>query len=190
MAESNHHRDFAEHDPEKGRVEADDPLASLARLIGRSVPMNRSAQDRRSSIGKRYAAPDQAEPSGETYWARNENQRDPEFEHRYAIGNEELYDSSARANPPPPFRASDLDREQDFDSAAASQTAHELNDFGGGHSDKAACQDAAEETSAVHDSHYDEYDRETLTARGRPHIVAHARMRARVALASVVDRQV
>jgi hypothetical protein len=189
MAESNHHRDFAEHDPEKGRVEADDPLASLARLIGRSVPMNRSAQDRRSSIGKRYAAPDQAELSGETYWARNENQRDPEFEHRYAIGNEELYDSSARANPPPPFRASDLDREQ-VDTGTASQTAHELSAFGEGHGDTAACRGAAEESSALLDSHYDEHDRETLTARGRPHIVAHARMRARVALNSVVERQV
>jgi hypothetical protein len=146
MAESNH--------------DADDPLANLARLIGRSVPMNRSAaQDRRSSIGERYAVPDEAEPSAEQYWARCENQRDPAFEDRYDMGNrEELYDSSARANPPLPFRASDLDREQDFDSAAASQTAHKLNDFGGGHSDKAACQDAAEESSAVHDSHYDEYD--------------------------------
>ena len=130
MAESNH--------------DADDPLANLARLIGRSVPMNRSAQDRRSSIGERYAAPDEAEPSGKQYWAGNENQRDPEFGHRYDIGNEELYNSSARANPP-----------------AASQIAHELNDFGGGHSDKAASRDAAEESSAVHDSHYDEYDRET-----------------------------
>src|SRR4029077_14146309 len=112
--------------------------------------MNRSAQDRRSSIGKRYAAPDQAEPSGETYWARNENQRDPEFEHRYAIGNEELYDSSARANPPPPFRASDLDREQ-VDTGTASQTAHELSAFGEGHGDTAACRGAANgEGTATH----------------------------------------
>ena len=94
---------------------------------GRSVPMNRSAQDRRSSVGERYAAPDEAEPSGKQYWAGNENQRDPEFGHRYDIGNEELSDSSARANPP-----------------TASQIAHELNDFGGGHSDKATSRDAAE----------------------------------------------
>jgi SPOR domain len=140
--------------------DADDPLANLAQLIGRSVSMNRSAQDRRSSIGERYAAPNEVEPSGK-YWAGNENHRDPEFGHPYDIGNEELYDSSARANPSLPFRASDLDREQDFDSATASQMAHELNDFGGGHSDKAASRDAAEESSAVHDSHYDEYDRET-----------------------------
>jgi hypothetical protein len=148
MAESNH--------------DADDPLANSARLIGRSVPINRSgAQDRRSSFGGRYAVPTEAESSAEQYWARCKNQGDPAFENRHDIGNEELCDSSARANPPQPFRASDFDRDQHFDSAPASQTAPKLNDFGGGHSERTARQDAAEQSSAVHDSHYDEYDRET-----------------------------
>ncbi len=148
MAESNH--------------DADEPLANLARLIGRSVPINRSvAQDRRSSFGERYAVPAEAEPNAEQYWARCKNQGDPALENRYDMGNEELCDSSARSNPPLPFRASDLDRDQDFNSAAANQTASKLNDFGGGHSEKTARQDAAEQSSALHDNHYDEYDRET-----------------------------
>ena len=114
---------------ERPRAQTDDPLAELARLIGQSVPMNKTGQDRRPMVPEvtddrlgeighatRYAAQHESlrEPGGEQDATAPQDERyeqglDSDFRADY----NERYESAARANPAPP-RASRFRQEPDF----------------------------------------------------------------------------
>lgn len=133
MAENNQR---AHRDPpswrgseERPRAQADDPLAELARLVGQSVPMNKTGRDRRPAAtevaddrlgeirqASRYAAPDEVlqETSDEQDAIAPEEARyEPDIDSDFRTGQSERYEPAARVNPAP-ARASLFRREPDF----------------------------------------------------------------------------
>src|SRR6202030_4238057 len=101
--------------------QADDPLAELARLIGQSVPTNKSGQDRRavapeSADDQRgeadhaasYPAPDEVlrEPTEDRYSAPEVEQYERDVDPDYRERRDERYEPMTRVNPAPPPHAS------------------------------------------------------------------------------------
>src|SRR5215831_11865506 len=163
------------------RAKPDDPLAELARLIGKSVPTNRLGQDRRPAVPESaddrcndiegaasYRAADEVDPqpTDERYSvAQNERASDQGYRER----SDERYEPTARANPAPPSRVSRFRQEPDFAREPARHAA--------GVETAAADAVAYHETADWHDrslperdSHYqDEYDDEQHDAEDDTH---------------------
>ena len=160
---------------EAPRAQADDPLAELARLIGQSVPMNKSGQDRRAVAPERpesaddqrgeadhaasYPAPDEVlrEPTEDRYSAPEVEQYERDVDPDYRERRDERYEPMTRVNPAPPPHASRFREEPDF----AIEPARDAADGEAGEADEVAHQETADShdrASDEHDSHYsDEY---------------------------------
>jgi hypothetical protein len=119
---------------ERPRAQGDDPLAELARLIGHSVPMNKTSDDRRPapSAGRReldraagYATPDEVlrDPSDQADTAAPEDVRyKQDLDSDFRAGRHERYEP--RANPAPSPHASRFRQEPDF-AIGQAHDAHE-----------------------------------------------------------------
>jgi len=157
---------------EAPRPEADDPLAELARLIGQSVPTNKSVRDRKpttpeSSDARRdeidhaasSPAPEQVfpEPPNARYSAREDEQYLRDLDQDYSESRDEHHEPAVRDNPAPPPRASRFRQEPDF----AIEPSRDAGDRG---IDQAAYHETADwndRSSDQHDSQYlDDYEDE------------------------------
>jgi len=138
MAENNQrsYRERRGAAEERPRAQGDDPLAELARMIGQSLPMNKTSGDRRPppSTDRReldrtasHATPDEVlhDPSDEADAAaapdaRYERDRGSDFR----AGHTGRYEPAARVNPAPSLRASRFRQEPDF-AIEQARDAHE-----------------------------------------------------------------
>jgi hypothetical protein len=148
---------------ESPRARTDDPLAELARLIGQSVPMDRSGRDRRLA-GPLHAEDRHAETECATgHPAPHEIIREPSDE-RYSAREDGPHEQELHADPAPPLRASRFRQEPDF---AMEQT----RDADDGAGEEAAYQevgDWSERSPNERDGRYpDQYDRERHDADNR-----------------------
>jgi SPOR domain len=165
-------------------TQADDPLAELARLIGRSVPMNKrdrrpaapeAADGRRGQVSQAasraashpagYPAPDKVlrAPVDDRYSTPGDEQQqyvrdvDPD----YRADRDERYERAAREDTAPPSRDSRFQREPDFVMAPARDVAE-------GEAHEAAYQETADwhdRSPDERDSHYQgEYEDEGYAA--------------------------
>lgn len=155
---------------EAPRTQTDDPLAELARLIGQSVPMNKSgrdrrpvapeaADDRRGDHASSYPAPETVVPESndERYSASEDEQYERPAEADYRDRRDERYEPVVRAIPAPVSSGSRFRQEPDF----ATEPPYDAAD---GEAGEAPYHDTAEghdASSDEADSHYhDDYEDE------------------------------
>jgi SPOR domain len=128
MAENNQrsYRERRGAAEERPGTQGDDPLAELARMIGQSVPMNKTSGDRRRAPATdrreldraaSHATPDEVlhDPSDEADAAMPQDARyERDLGSDFRAGHAERYEPAARANPAPSVRASRFRQEPDF----------------------------------------------------------------------------
>jgi hypothetical protein len=155
---------------EAPRAQADDPLAELARLIGRSAPMNKSVQDRRPAAPENvddrrgeighaasHSASDEvlSEPADDQYSAREDKQFQRDLDPDDRASRDARYEPAARANPAPPPRASRFRQEIRQEPDFAMEPARDAPD-------READEPAYRETAGWHDRSSDQHDGQYL----------------------------